>query len=838
MTKNNNKNKQIGMDINGSTTENVLSKNLDVVIHESMIPYSEHVILERALPRVEDGLKPVQRRILYAMNDLGITPDKPFKKSARIVGECLGKYHPHGDSSVYDAMVHLAQDYNMRAPLVLGHGNFGSVDGDSAAAMRYTEAKLSPIAMELLKDLEKNTVSWSLNFDDTLKEPDMLPAAFPNLLVNGAMGIAVGLATNIPTHNLGEVIDGTIAYIDNPNITLKQMMKFIPGPDFPTGGYVVVDDELTKAYETGRGKIINRAKYHVEDEDDKKSIIITEIPYGVNKATTLQKINELCDGDEDGKTVLAGIADIRDESDMKGMRAVIKLKKGVNNADAVMKYLFKYTDLQTTFGINMVAIANGKPMQLGLIDLIKYYVIFRKDVILKRTKFDLEVARDRAEIIEGLMIAIQNIDEVVKIIKKSESVVVAKQKLMSRFNLKDVQAQAILDMRLARLTSLEIGKLKEELEMLKKLIDDLTAIVKSDKKQYEVVKKELLEVKRIYKDPRRTTIIKKGDTTQDDDNDTSFDVPRDVVVGVTSQNTIKVVPIKNFNLANKDFTTSSTMFEVFKTLITTKTNNFVYLFTKFGKCFKISIKDIPECKFKDKGAKFESLVNCEKGDKIVNAFVFADDKLPNLDIVMFTKFGFVKKSSLTEYVTKGNIDSIKLKENDEVVSCFIDTKDCDRMLIATKMGNILSAKIDDISSTGRATSGVRAIDLNDNDEVIFAGYNDGEGELISVSNDGYAKRVIIASIDVLSRYRKGVKLMPLNSDDNYLIYVDIVKYPYTIVAKDINDLVISKFSDDINISSRSASGKSLVKVKAGLVLDECYTCINSAVNEISADSKK
>lgn len=439
---------------------------LEEVLPMSMLPYAEFVILDRALPRVEDGLKPVQRRILYTMYDMGLLPISRIKEAARIVGDCMGKYHPHGDSSVYDAMVRMAQDFNMRMTLVNGHGNFGSVDGDPAAAMRYTEARLEPLALELLRDIEKETVRFSLNFDDSLKEPDTLPGRFPNLLVNGASGIAVGLATNIPPHNLGEVIDGVVAYIDNPKISLFQMMKYIKAPDFPTGGYIIAN-ELLQAYETGRGKITMRAKVTVEEgENDKKLIVITELPYQVNKSRLLTKIADLR---EEKKEILGGISEITDESDRNGMRAVVRVKKDAD-VDKILAALYKYTDLECTFGINMVAIADGKPQQLGLLDIIKYYVAYQREVVLRRTKFDLAQAKDRCHILEGLIIAVRNIDEVIEIIKKAESVPDARQKLRARFSLSERQAQAILDLRLARLTKLEIFKLEQELKELKELI--------------------------------------------------------------------------------------------------------------------------------------------------------------------------------------------------------------------------------------------------------------------------------------------------------------------------------------------------------------------------------
>ncbi|NLZ25709.1 MAG: DNA topoisomerase 4 subunit A, partial [Clostridiales bacterium] len=462
-----------GKEIDRSVTCEVLFED---AMHDSMMPYSEHVILDRALPRVEDGLKPVQRRILYSMHEMGVTPDKPYKKSARIVGDCMGKYHPHGDSSIYGALVKMAQGFNMRMRLVDGHGNFGSVDGDPPAAMRYTEARLSTLALELLRDIDKDTVAWNPNFDDTLKEPVMLPGRFPNLLVNGASGIAVGLATNIPPHNIEEVIDGIIAYIDNPSIKLKDMLKIIKGPDFPTGGFIIPVDPLESIYQTGKGKIKIRARVHIEDDkSDKKNIVITELPYQVSKSELLTRIADLR---EQHKEILSGISDIVDESDKSGIRAVIKTKREAD-VDGIAEFLFKRTNLEVNYSVNMVAIADGKPEQMGLMDILRYYVNYQREIIRRRTAFDLKVAKKREEIVKGLLIAIKNIDEVIKIIKTAPSVAAAKAKLRERFDLSEEQAQAIVDMRLKALTRLEVDKLEEELRQLQKSIKELTEILGS-----------------------------------------------------------------------------------------------------------------------------------------------------------------------------------------------------------------------------------------------------------------------------------------------------------------------------------------------------------------------
>ena len=451
---------------------NEIEKSIDDVLRSSMLPYAEYVILDRALPRVEDGLKPVQRRILYAMHDLGLTVDKPYKKSARVVGECLAKYHPHGDTSVYDAMVRLAQPFNMRMKLVDGQGNYGSVDGDGAAAMRYTEARLSSLSNEILKDLEKDTVDWENNFDDSLKEPKTLPCRFPNVLVNGAMGIAVGLATNIPPHNLAEVIDGAVAVIDNPKIKLEEIMQMVKGPDFPTGAYIVASDELKTAYETGKGKIVIRSKVSIETEKSgKQNIVVTEIPFQVNKAKLIESIGDLM---ESKKSELAGVQDVVDESDRHGMRIVIKLRREAD-VNGILACLYKNTNLQTSYSINMVMIADGKPQQLGLLAILNYYTEYQKQVVLRRTKYDLSKAKLRHEIVSGLIIAVTNIDKVIKIIKNSPDTPTARQNLRKEFNLSEVQAQAILDLKLARLTKLEIENLKDELKQLEELIKELIA---------------------------------------------------------------------------------------------------------------------------------------------------------------------------------------------------------------------------------------------------------------------------------------------------------------------------------------------------------------------------
>jgi len=793
--------------------ENTEKKNgliqspLEEVLPNSMMPYAEYVIMDRALPRVEDGLKPVQRRILFTMFELGLTPDKSHKKCARIVGDCMGKYHPHGDTSVYDAMVRMAQDFNMRMTLVNGHGNFGSVDGDRAAAMRYTEARMEPLALELLKDLDKETVNFSLNFDDSLKEPDTLPGRYPNLLVNGASGIAVGLATNIPPHNLGEVIDGVIAYIENKNIDLKTMMKYIKGPDFPTGGYIIAE-ELEQAYETGRGKIIMRAKIAVEEaENDKKSIVITELPYQVNKANLLKKIADLR---EDKKELLSGIADIIDESDRNGMRAVIKVKKDAN-VDKILELLFKYCDLECTFGINMVAIADGKPMQMGLIQIISYYVNYQREIIYKRTKYELNQAKERCHILEGLIIAVRNIDEVIAIIKSAENVSDARNKLKTRFNISDKQAQAILDLRLARLTKLEIYKLEEELKELHLLIEKLQAICDSKKLQMEIVKDELNQIKKQYKDPRRSQIVQKRDAI----NIEKFDDLKAVLpyyVIVTEEGNLKKVTEKNYNMTQRTITEKTVKNDLINIKIFTQSDKELLMFSNKGNCYKIDVEKITECKLKDKGTLLNKLFSEIVIDEKIIAIFPIEEKPPKGSLLFLTKGGYIKKSNWSDYyVSKAVFQAIKLKDGDEVINIANDFSDS-TIFFVTFNGMCLNAFKNDVPLQGRISGGVKGMQLNEGDWVVYASQIDNEGEIIIFNEKGFAKRVISSQIDPMARYRKGVKITEVTKTTK-IIFVDYVKEPYDLIceAKDNN---FTNFSTEyIVIDSRIGKGKHVAQFK-------------------------
>lgn len=738
--------------------DGIVTNSLEDVLHNCMIPYAEYVIMDRALPRVEDGLKPVQRRILYSMYDQGMLPDKDFKKSARVVGDCLAKYHPHGDSSVYDAMVRLAQPFNMRAPLVQGHGNFGSIDGDSAAAMRYTEVRLQSLALELLRDLDKNTVDWDLNFDDSLKEPSTLPGRYPNLLVNGSSGIAVGLATNIPPHNLVEVIDGACAVIDNPKIKLDELMKIIKGPDFPTGGYVVGGEGLRKAYETGKGKVIIQSKINVEQGDgDKKNIVITEMPYQTNKAALLRKISDLADKN---KEILGGIADVCDESDRKGMRAVIKLKKDVD-PDKIIAFLNKNTGLQISFGINMVAIAGGKPRQMGLIEILSYYVEYQRNVIVRRTRFDLDKAKERAHILEGLIIAVTNIDEVIQIIKKSPDTATARFNLRKRFEITEKQAQAILDLRLARLTKLEVDNLKLELKELKERIEQLQKILDSKRLQMSIIKDELREIKKKHREDRRSIMVDSIDSITVE----KFDDVRPIehfVVGTCANGLIRKIKLSAYKRLLSE--ASPNKKELFVHSCKANSNQTILAFTNFGNCYKMDVELLPESKGAyAPGVKFDQLFKKAGSEKPIAMFAITEgEPMPTGKLVFFTKMGFVKLSDWNEYgLLKQTFQATKLKDGDELIS-IEQKRDKAQLFFATEKGMCLYAE-GEIPEQGRIAGGVKGMDVADDDKVVYATQVDDDfnGEILVGTSFGTFKRVILGTINKLARARKGVKLIEL-----------------------------------------------------------------------------
>ena len=775
------------------------------VMHNSMLPYSENVILDRALPRVEDGLKPVQRRILYAMHEMGLTPDKPYKKSARIVGDCLGKYHPHGDISVYGAMVRMAQPFSMRMKLVDGHGNFGSSDGDPPAAMRYTEARMSPLALELLRDLDKDTVTWSPNFDDSMEEPNMLPGRFPNLLVNGASGIAVGLATNIPPHNMGEAIDAVVAVIDNPKITTAELLKVIHGPDFPTGGFVIPVDSMESIYETGKGKLKLRARLHIEDDGGKKNIVITEMPYQVSKAEVLKAVAKLRD---DNKELLGGISEIADESDKTGMRAVIRLKREAD-AGKIVSILFKKTNLELGYSVNMVAIAGGKPEQMGLKDILTYYVAYQRDVIVRRTTFDLKAAKQRAEIVRGLLIAIRNIDEVIRIIKSSESTPKAKIAMRERFDLTDDQAQAIVDMRLKALTHLEVGRLEEELAELEKRIAYLSAILASPRRQYGVIKDEILQIKKAMNSPRVSVIL-------DGENGERIELPtaeeavsyRDGVLVRSTEGTLRFMSQKNWSALVKD--AAAIKGELPAEAVAVNNKGWTYVFTDRGNIARLDITDVTERRWKEKGMNLTQFNReLHPDEKPVKLMFFPST--PVGELVFFTRGGMVKRSDWNDFTSMRTAGgAIILGEGDRLIN--VENVDDDlNVLEVTAGGLCLVYRVTEIPVQGRKAAGVRGVKLGEGDRIAFGGQIDDEGEIIVMTDAGYMKRVIASTIDPGARYLKGVKIVEM--DKGTVVYIGTVKMPYDLAVNSGGDTFVVN-TEDIRLDTRTTKGK--LAFKAGI----------------------
>ena len=796
---------------------NYITKSLSQTIHESMIPYSEFVIMDRAIPRVEDGLKPVQRRVLYSMLEVGVLPDRPFKKSASIVGECMGKYHPHGDTSIYDTLVRLAQPFNMSEPLVSGHGNFGSVDGDSAAAMRYTEAKLSPLAMEMLRDLEKDTVTWSLNFDDRLKEPNMLPGRFPNLLVNGCQGIAVGLATNIPTHNLVEACNAVIAYIDNRNISLDDLMKIMPAPDFPSGAYILDNSEIRQMYEKGKGKIYIRSKISIENADNgRKNIVITEIPYQVNKSAMLQKIAKYRDANPNGP--MGAITEIVDESDRLGTRAVIKLKKDAK-INTILNNLYKYCDVQTTFGANIVAIADGKPKQLGLKEILEYYVNYQQKVIYNRTNYDLEEALKKEHILEGLLIAIRNIDEVVKIIKNSKSVTDAKITLIKTFDLSEIQSQAILDMRLARLTNLEVNKLITDLNRLRDLIKRYTAILKSPTLQMKVVKSELQEIIKTYGRPRRTRFLSADEHFEDSgsileniESESMEDIQTYHIIA-TPVNTLKLINLKSYNLVTKTLSNNPVQFEIPKISFKVDDNKDIYIFSNKGNSIKLPVKSIEECKFRDKGTQLFNLIkNIDMDESIVGMWDL-DNSLKNNNLIFVTKLGMVKITKVSDFlVSKHVISAIKLAKNDEIV--FVEIHNPDKKLtLFTSNGNAVKVETSDIPVSGRVGLGVKGIALDKQDYIVGAMQTAISDAFAVFMSDGHAKLIKQTEIEDGARNRKGLSFIGTKSKEAKIVYASKLSTKVNYVIENNNDKLVFVTSNTMPLDTRTGSGKIISKDK-------------------------
>lgn len=781
--------------------EKLFIQSMEEVMHNSMMPYSEYVILERSLPRVEDGLKPVQRRILFAMNELGITADKPHRKCARIVGDVLGKYHPHGDTSVYDALVRLAQPFNMGETLVDGHGNFGSIDGDGAAAMRYTEARMTPIADELLKDIDKDTVPFKFNFDDTLKEPELLPCGFPNLLVNGANGIAVGFATNIPTHSLSECIDGVVARMKNPKLSLSEMMEHIKGPDFPTGGLMYVNEELESAYESGKGRVILRAKITQEKTKTGKTLlVITELPYQVNKAQLLMRISKL---QEEKKELFADISDIRDESDRDGMRAVVELKKDAD-IENTLNALYKYSDLQTSFSINMVVVADGKPCQMGLIRIIDCYIAHRRRVVTRRTEFELNKAKAREHILSGLMTAVNDIDNVIAIIKSSKTAKEAKERLMDVYAFSEVQAQAVLDMRLQRLTSLQIDALKKEYEEIQRLVKHLEGILASPKKLDGLIIKELEEINSKYGTKRRTAIIR----------DENPHLEMAVKAEEATQTVMCVYADGSIKRMDKED-------EGAKYSFTMLTSDKLYLFTSVGNCYTVQPKDMEVSKGKDKGVLLTGLF---AGVDPMETIIAAYSQMGEGELYFYTAKGMIKCTACSEYVTiKSKIGAIKLKDGDRVVA--IERVDkAKTSLLITRQGMSINFKGDDISPIGRMTAGVKAIKLDAGDEVIFARQVDSHGDVIVVSDRGYVKKTPVVEYDLQGKNGKGLKTFDFKankSNGRSLIYADYILEGAEYEAVQKNGEVTAFTSSEIVFESRNSKGTSVIMVIMDNLVESC-----------------
>lgn len=785
--------------------EKIIEQPLERAIHDYMMPYAESVILDRALPRVEDGLKPVQRRILYTMHELNMKPDGPYKKSARVVGDCLGKYHPHGDTSVYGAMVNLAQDFNMRAPLVDGNGNFGSIDGDSAAAMRYTEVKLAPLACELLRDLDKDTVKWNKNFDDSLKEPDVLPGKFPNLLVNGSAGIAIGLATKIPPHNLTEVIDGTVAVIDNPKITIDELLGIIRGPDFPTGGFIAEGDSFKDIYTTGKGKIIMRAKVDIENDNGKQNIIVHEIPYNVNKSSLQIKIKELRDdlAEKQGKnSILAGIQEIVDESDRNGIRVAIKLKKG-EDATKVLDFLYQKTDLQCNFNVNMIAIADGRPQQLGLIQILKYYIAHQREVVLKRSQFDLNNAKKREHILDGYAIILPDIDNVVQIIKTSSSRSEARDRLRQAYSLSERQADAILDLKLVNLTKLEVGRIEKELAEVKKLIATLTKIVNSKAEQLAVVRTELLEVRNKYRMKRLTTIVSNLDEIEHKPFEASKTATKRGYVLCGADGTLKFAgKVEYLNSGAR--TKPADIYDVVKDHVYFDGSGYVYAFTDKGNCVRVDVDAIADGRSKNGGTEIFNLAkDAEIGERCVKLMTFGE-KDEDKEIYFFTKNGMVKKSFVRDYIVNKNFyKAVVLKDDDEVLNVEIKQDDTSVFMISDD-GFCVNIPHEEFNSTGRISGGVIGMSLSDKAHVLFAGQLEQDpidkiaaGELIFITKTGFAKRVYASNVETMKRARKGDNQMDVKIGD--LIFADVVTNAYDVAIIHVDGKVDMLNTEDVQI---------------------------------------
>ncbi|MEO0083818.1 MAG: DNA gyrase subunit A [candidate division WOR-3 bacterium] len=782
---------------------------IDDEVRKSYLDYAMSVIIGRALPDVRDGLKPVQRRILYSMNELGLTHNRPYKKSATVVGDVLGKYHPHGDLAVYDTMVRMAQDFSLRYPLIDGQGNFGSIDGDAPAAYRYTEARLSELAEELLKDLEKNTVDFVPNFDGRLQEPKVLPASFPNLLVNGATGIAVGMATNIPPHNFNEIVDGLVALIDDPDLDCEQLMKYIQGPDFPTGGVIVGKDGIIEAYKTGRGKIVVRGKLRIEEgKGGKDKIVITEIPYQVNKTTLIEQIAHLVK-----EKKITDVTDLRDESDRDGMRIVLELKRDAN-PEIVINQLYKFTQLQETFGIILLVLVDNVPKILSLVELCKAYLDFRYEVVNRRTKFDLKVAEDRAHILEGLKIALKNIDKIIAIIKSAKDPQVARDELMKKFKLSEIQAQAILDMKLARLTNLEQKKIDEEYLELIKTIERLKGLLASKKAMMKLIKDELLALKQRFGDKRKTE-ISKGKVEDLDLEDLIAE--EDVCITITHRGYIKRMPVSAYRRQSRGGVGRSGVEvseeDFVEGLITATTLDYLLFFTNRGKLYWLKVYEIPEGTYQAKGRSIVNLLELEKDEKITS-YLSVREFSKNQFVFMVTAKGTVKKTSLEEFSNprKKGIIAISLDEDDQLIDTFL-TSGKDEIMLVTKYGQGLKFKEKDVREMGRTAAGVRGIKLNKKD-IVIDGSTVKEGQsLLIVTAYGYGKRCDYNLFPLRHRGGKGVIAGKISDKSGELICAKAVSENDEVIVITKNGNVLRLKVADIRKQGRATIGVKLIAIK-------------------------
>ena len=790
------------------TDHKLVDVNISEKMRSSFLDYSMSVIVARALPDVRDGLKPVHRRILYTMYEDGLTPDKPFRKSATTVGAVLGSYHPHGDSSVYDAMVRMAQDFNYRCVLVDGHGNFGSIDGFEAAAYRYTEARLSKISLELLRDINKNTVDFVDNFDGTTKEPSVLPSRFPNILVNGTMGIAVGMATNIPPHNLGETINACIAKIDNPDITLPELMEHIKGPDFPTGGYILGNSGIVKAYETGRGTIVIRAKASIEEKNNHQRIVVTEIPYGVNKSVLITKIADLV-----RNKVIEGISDLRDETDLNGIKIVIEIKREAN-ANVVLNNLYKYSQLQSSFGINLLALDNGQPKVMTLNQILESYIDFQKSVIIRRTQFDLDKAKKRAHILEGLKICQDHIDEIVALIKASKSDEEAIKALEERFQLSEAQSQAILELKLRRLTGLEREKIEAELAELEQLIQELESILASEEKVKEILKQEMAEIRDKYNDERRTVIDM---TAIDYIEDESLIPVEKSIITLTNNGYIKRMPVDTYRSQNrggvgiKGMSTNENDFV--SQLVSVSTHDSVLFFTNRGKVYRMKGYEVPAFSRQSKGLPIINLLPLEK-EESVNSIIALNDETEDSDYLTFiTKEGLVKRTNVLEFKKIRNSGklAIILHDDDELVAVR-KTKGNNEIVIGASNGRMVRFNENEVRSMGRGTSGVKGIDL-DGAYVVGAEIIHDNAEILIVTEKGYGKRTNIDEYRLTHRGSKGVKALNVTEKNGAMIALKTVRGDEDLIIITDSGVLMRMSLEQVSTLKRATQGVRLINLK-------------------------